>query len=100
LKLSYKFIRLYLYKLNRTDSDLYKYNKKKTTAYLLLNCKKTRIAKTRAKLRDKIKKARLSLLFLIYTKIRIEKTLDFLKKTRLCTKKWFLKKRQEKKQEE
>jgi hypothetical protein len=65
-----------------------------------LSCKETGIAKARAKLRDEMKGARLSLPLLMHTKIGIEKTLDFLKKTRLCTRKWFLERRQEEEQEE
>lgn len=52
------------------------------------------MAKARSKLRDEMKGARLSLLLLMHTKIGIEKTLEFLKTTRLCTRKWYLERRQ------
>jgi hypothetical protein len=38
-------------------------------------------------------------LYLVHTKIEIEKTLDFLKNTRLCTRKWHLERSQEAEQE-
>ncbi len=43
---------------------------------------------------------RLSLMLLMHTKIGIEKTLDFLKESRICTRMWYLERRQEEQQEE
>ena len=100
LKLGHGFIRSYLYRLGHTDSDLCRCGRRETTAHLLLSCKETGIAKARARLRDEMKGARLSLPLLMHTKIGIEKTLDFLKKTRLCTRKWHLERSQEAEQEE
>ena len=51
-------------------------------------------------MRDEIKGARHSLQLLMHTKIGIEKTLEFLKNTRLCTRKWHLERSQEEEQEE
>jgi hypothetical protein len=42
-----------------------------------------------------MKGVRLSLRLLMHTKIGIEKTLGFLKQTRLCSKKWHLEREQE-----
>jgi hypothetical protein len=47
-----------------------------------------------------MKGPRLSLPLLMHTKIGIEKTLEFLKNTRLCTRKWYLERSQETEQEE
>ena len=47
-----------------------------------------------------MKGARLSLPLLMYTKIGIEKTLNFLKNTGLCTRKWHLERSVEPEQEE
>jgi hypothetical protein len=77
-----------------------KCGKRETAAHLLLSCKETAIAKKRVKLRDEIKRARLSLPLFMHTKIGIEKTLNFLKNTGLCTRKWHLKRSQETEQEE
>ena len=100
MKLSYNYIRSYLYRLGHTDSDSCRCGKKETAAHLLLSCKEVGVAKARAKLRDGLKGARLSLPLLMHTKIGIEKTLDFLKNTRLCTRKWHLERSQEAEQEE
>jgi hypothetical protein len=74
--------------------------KKRDNYILLLSYKEAGTAKTRAKLRDEIKGVRLSLPLLMHTKIGIEKTLEFLKNTRLSTRKWHLERRQEIEQEE
>jgi hypothetical protein len=87
LKLGHGYIRSYLHRLGHTDNDLCRCGKRETTTHLLLSCKEAGIAKARAKLRNKMKRARLSLPLLIHTKIGIEKTLDFLKNTRLYTRK-------------
>ena len=100
LKLGHGYIRSYLHRLGHTDSDLCSCGKKETAAHLLLSCKEAGLANARAKLRDGLKGARLSLPLLMHTKIGIEKTLDFLKNTRLCTRKWHLERSQETEQEE
>jgi hypothetical protein len=58
------------------------------------------MANARAKLRDEMKGARLSLPLLMHTKIGIEKTINFLKNTRLCSRRWHLERSQEVEQEE
>ena len=100
MKLGHGYIRSYLYRLGHTVSDLCRCGRRETAAHLLLSCKETGIAEARAKLRDEMKGARLSLPLLMHTKIGIEKTLDFLKNTRLCTRKWQLERRQEEEQEQ
>ena len=100
MKLGHGYIRSYLHRLGHTDSDLCRCGKRETATHLLLSCKEAGIAKARAELRDEMKGARLSLPLLIYTKIGIEKTLNFLKNTGLCTRKWHLERSVELEQEE
>lgn len=100
LKIGHGYIRSYLHRIGHVDSDLCKCGRRETSADLLLSCKETRIAKARAKLRDEMKGARLSLILLMHTKTGIEKTLDFLKETKLCTRKWYLERREEDEQQD
>ena len=100
MKLGHGYIRSYLHRLGHTDNDSYRYGKRETATHLLLSWQEAGIAKARAKLRDEMKRARLSLPFLMHTKIGIKKTLDFLKNARLCTRKWHLERSQEAEQEE
>ena len=100
MKLGHSYIRSYLYRLGHIDSDSCRYGKRETAAHLLLSCKEAGLAKARAKLRDEMKGTRLSLPLLMHTKIGIEKTLDFLKNTRLYTRKWYLERSQETEQQE
>jgi hypothetical protein len=95
LKLGHGYLKLYLYRFGHLETDLCRCGKRETTEHLLLSCKQTEIAQARVRLRDKLQGARLSLKLLMYTKIGIEKTLNFLKETRLCTRKWHLERRQE-----
>src|SRR5271155_3108404 len=72
LKLGHGYIKSYLYRLGHTHSDLCRCGRRETAAHLLLSCKEPRIVKARAKIRDEIKGARLSLPLLMHTKIGIE----------------------------
>jgi ribonuclease HI len=94
LKLSHGYIKSYLHRIGRAESDLCRCGKRETTEHLLLSCKQTEIAQARAKLRE-THGLRPSLKLLMHTKIGIEKTLGFLKETRLCTRKWHLERGQE-----
>ena len=77
----------YLARLGYAENNYCRCGKRETTEHLLLSYKQTEVAQARAKLRDEMKGARLSLRLLMHTKIGIEKTLGFLKVTRLCTRK-------------
>ena len=100
LKLGHGYLKSYLHRLGHTESDLCRCGRRETPAHLLLSCKEAGVAKARAKLRDEIKGARLSLPLLLHTKIGIEKTLEFLQQTRICTRKWHLERMVEEGQEE
>lgn len=95
LKLGHGYIKSYLHRIGRAENDLCRCGKRETTEHLLLSCKQTEIAQARTKLQDKMQGLRLSLKLLMHTKTGIEKTLSFLKETRLCTRKWHLERRQE-----
>jgi hypothetical protein len=84
-----------MYRIGRSETDLCRCGKRETTEHLLLNYRQIEIAQARAKLRDEMKGLRLSLRLLLHTKIGIEKTLGFLKETRLCTRKWHFERGQE-----
>ena len=53
------------------------------------------MARARARLQDELQGTRLSLQLLLHTKTGIEKTLGFLKDTRIATRKWHLTRKQE-----
>ena len=99
LKLGHGYLKSYLYRIGRSESDLCRYSKRETTEYLLLSCKQIDVVQVRAKLRDETQGLRLSLKLLMYTKIGIGKTLSFLKETRLYTRKWHLERGQEEAEE-
>ena len=85
LKLGHGYLKSYLHRIGRSESDLCRCGKRETTEHLLLSCKQTDVVQARAKLRDETQGLRLSLKLLMHTKIGIGKTLGFLKETRLCT---------------
>ena len=90
LKLGHGYLKSYLHRIGRSETDLCRCGKRETTEHLLLSCRQAEIAQARAKLREEIQGLRPSLKLLMHTKIGIEKTLGFLKETRLCTRKWYL----------
>jgi hypothetical protein len=93
LKLGHGYMKSYLYKLGHSESDLYCCKKKETIEHLLLSCKE--LGAARKELQDELQGTRLSLILLLHTKTGIEKTLGFLKKTRIVTRKWHLARREE-----
>jgi hypothetical protein len=50
LKLGHGYLKLYLYRIGRSETDLYRYSKRETTEHLLLSCRQAEIAQARAKL--------------------------------------------------
>ena len=75
---------MYLYRLGHADSDYYYCGLKETTKYLLLSCKE--LGEARRKAKDKLR-MKISLTTLLHTKTGIKTTLDFLKETRIATRK-------------
>jgi len=88
LKLGHGYIKSYLYRLGHSENDLCRYRKKETTEHLLLGCKE--LAAARKELQEELQGTRLSLGLLLHTKTGIEKTLGFLKKTGIVTRRWHL----------
>ena len=97
LKLGHGYIKSYLYRLRHLNSDLCQCGKKETAEHLLLSCNKLVIA--RKVLQNKLEGLRLSLQLLLHTKTGIEETLEFLKATKIVTRKWHLAKKEEKSKE-
>jgi ribonuclease HI len=97
LKLGHGYIKSYLFRLGHSDSDRCQCGKKETSEHLLLSCRKLQTA--RAKLQDELRGTRLSLRLLLHTKTGIEKTLAFLKETRIVTRKWHLERTLEEEEE-
>jgi hypothetical protein len=74
--------------LKHTSNDKCRCGKKETPEHLLLSCKEYKTA--RQKLHKELNNTRLSLAILLNTKIGIEKTIGFLKETRVATRRWHL----------
>jgi len=84
LKLGHGYIKSYLYRLGHSESDqCRRCRKKETTEHLLLGCKE--LGTARKELQEELQGTRLSLGLLLHTKTGIEKTLGFLKKTGIVT---------------
>ena len=95
LKLGHGYLRLYLYKLGHVESSICRCGVLETAEHLLLSCREPDLVQPRAKLRDELQGARLSLPLLLHTKIGIEKTLVFLKETSICTRRRYIQRRLE-----
>ena len=98
LKLGHGYIKSYLYRLGHSNNKFCQCSKKETAEHLLLSCKELKTA--RDKLKKDLEGNRLSLQLLLHTKPGIEKTLDFLKETRIATQKWHLERRLDEEREE
>ena len=97
LKLGHGYLKSYLFRLGHSDSDRCRCGQKETSEHLLLSCRKLQVA--RAKLLDELNCTRLSLRVLLHTKTGIEKTLAFLRETRIVTRKWHLERTREEEEE-
>jgi ribonuclease HI len=98
LKIGHGYIKSYLHRLGHSDSDLCRCGKRETPEHLLLSCRLLR--KERTRLRDSLQGSRLTQQLLLHTKPGIEKTLVFLKETRIATRRWHLERREEEREEE
>ena len=98
LKLGHGYIKSYLYRLNHTSNNKCSCGQKEIPEHLLLSCKKLELRRKELLKELKVKKVTLSLL--LHTKIGIEKTLVFLKDTRIATRKWHLERLEEEEEEE
>ena len=88
LKLGHGYLKSYLFRLGHSNSDQCQCGQKETSEHLLLSCPILLTART--KLQEELRGTRLSLQVLLHTKLGIEKTLAFLRETRIVTRKWHL----------
>ena len=88
LKLGHGYTRSYLYRLGHAPNDRCSCGRQETPRHLLLGCPK--LAGPRARLKDKLRTNRLTLELLLRTSQGVIATLNFLKKTRVSTRKWYL----------
>lgn len=88
LKLGHGYNKCYLHRIRVTENDRCRCGKKETPEHLLLSCKDYN--NERRKLKDSMNGNQLSLNLLLHTDIGIVKTIDFLKKTRISTRRWHI----------
>jgi ribonuclease HI len=96
LKFGHGYLKAYLAKLGHSDSDRCSCGGKETPEHLLLSCRDLR--DQQKELRESLG-CRASLRILLHTKIGVEKTLEFLKRTKVATRKRLLE-RQEREERE
>jgi hypothetical protein len=85
LKLGHGYPRAYLAKLGHSDDNRCSCGGKETPEHLLLSCRELR--EQQKELREGLG-CRASLRVLLHTKVGVKRTLEFLKKTRVATRKW------------
>ena len=93
LKIGHGYLKSYLYRFNHSANDKCKCGQKETPEHLLLSC--IELKEARNKLKKEMKGIRLSLSTLLHTRLGIEKTLGFLRETRIATRRWHLERRTE-----
>jgi ribonuclease HI len=96
LKLGHGYFRAYLAKLGHSDSNRCSCGGKETPEHLLLSCRELR--KQQRVLQEGLG-SRASLKVLLHTKLGVERTLEFLKETKVATRKW-LQERKDKEERE
>jgi ribonuclease HI len=87
LKFGHGYIRAYLAKLGHSDNDRCSCGGRETPEHLLLSCRNLR--NQQKELRESLG-CRASLQVLLHMKTGVEKTLKFLKRTKIATRKWLL----------
>lgn len=94
LKLGHGYFKAYLHKLHHIDNDRCKCGVKETPDHLLLSCPEAGDA--RKKMKDRLNlNCPLTLNILLHTTKGIEATISFLKETKIATKGWLTKRREE-----
>ena len=92
LKLGHGYFKSYLFKKGHASNDKCTCGSTETPEHLLLGCKE--LKEERKQLEQEIG-AKLSLKILLHTKIGIEKTISFLQKTGIATRKWLAKRKEQ-----
>lgn len=100
LKLGHGFFKHYLHRIKRADNDLCRCNssQSETAKHLLTQCKDTK-AQLRV-LQESLGTKNLNLSLLLHTTVGIQHTLEYLKSTRICTRKWHIERNDELEEEE
>ncbi|PQE10978.1 hypothetical protein CJF31_00000695 [Rutstroemia sp. NJR-2017a BVV2] len=88
LKIRYSYLKLYLYLLGYTNTNKYICRAKEISEYLLLSYSHFSLA--RSKLKDKLAINYLLFLFLLNIISRIEASITYLSKIKICTRKYHL----------
>jgi hypothetical protein len=88
LKLKYRYLKFYLYRLGLAASNKYNYSKIETTEYLLLNC--PLFKRARVKLKDKLNSNYLDLQFLLNIITGIDTSISFINEIGIYTRKYYL----------
>ena len=83
MKFGHGYLKAYLRRLGHSESDKCQYRNRETPEHLLLSYKELRVYKRR--LEEDFKGSRLSLQLLLYTKIRVEKALEFIRELGVAT---------------
>jgi ribonuclease HI len=88
LKLGHGYTRSYLYRLGHASNNRCNCGREETPRHLLLGCPE--LAGPRASLKDKLGTNRLTLELLLGTSQGVTATLDFLRKTKISNRRWYL----------
>jgi hypothetical protein len=88
LKIGHGYIKSYLYRIKRADTDSCRCGRRETAEHLLLACPEG--CTLRQKLKRDLENAPLSLKLLLHTEHRIKKSLNYIKTTGIATRKWHL----------
>jgi hypothetical protein len=88
LKLKYRYLKSYLYRLDLAASNKYNYSKIETIKYLLLSYPLFKW--TRIKLKDNLNSNYLDLNLLFNITIGIDASISFINEIGICTRKYYL----------
>lgn len=88
LKLGHGYFKSYLKRIGKRNNDECLCGGHQTPRHLLLECRRYRTERNNVK--DKMCSDRLTLPLLLHTNKGVEATLEYIKKTKICTRKWYL----------
>ena len=90
LKIGHGFFKHYLYRIKRANNDLCRCNsgQSETPKHLLTGCRDAK--EHQRALKESLGTQNLSLALLLHTTVGIQYTLEYLKNTRICTRKWHI----------
>ncbi|KAI0993691.1 hypothetical protein K3495_g14493 [Podosphaera aphanis] len=88
LKLGHGYFKSYLKRIGKTTDDMCLCGGRQTPRHLLLECR--RYKKNRKKMKDSLCITRLTLPLLLHTNRGVSATLEFIKETKIATRRWYL----------